>query len=115
MKRTVLALLLAPVFSGAVMAAGYTGPSDTPQIKDVAGAMTAADDTPVVLEGQIVKRLKHEQYLFKDASGTIEVEIDDDKWPQQQVSETATVRLTGEVDVHHDRRDVEVDRVELVK
>lgn len=116
MKRTALALLLAPLFSGAVMAASYTGPSDSPQVSDVAGAMTAVDDTPVVLQGQIVKRLRHEQYLFKDATGTIEVEIDDDEWPQgQEVSETATVRITGEVDVHHERRDIDVERIELVK
>ena len=49
MKRLTLALLLTPLFSTAVLAAGYTGPGATVQVTTVAAALDAADDTPVVL------------------------------------------------------------------
>jgi uncharacterized protein (TIGR00156 family) len=115
MKRFAL-VLLAPLFSTAVLAAnGYTGPGAQAAITTVAAALKANDDTPVVLQGQITKRLNDEMYEFKDATGTIQVEIDDELWPAQAVSETATVKLTGEVDRDLTSREVDVDYLELVK
>jgi uncharacterized protein (TIGR00156 family) len=115
MKRFALALLLAPLFSTAALATGYTGPGATVQVSTVAAALDAADDTPVVLQGQIVKRLQDELYEFKDASGTINVEIDDEHWPAQAISETATVKLSGEVDRDLMSREIDVEYLELVK
>ncbi|UVE18057.1 NirD/YgiW/YdeI family stress tolerance protein [Pseudomonas sp. LS44] len=118
MQRHLLALLFVPLFSASAMAAtggGYTGPGATPQVTTVAGALDAADDTPVALTGQIVKRLKGDKYEFKDATGTIQVEIDDDEWPAQSISESAKVKLTGEVERELTGREVDVDILELVK
>lgn len=115
MKRSTLVLLLAPLFSAAVLAEGYTGPGAVTQVTTVAAALDAADDTPVVLQGRIVKRLQDELYEFKDASGTIQVEIDDEDWPPQAISENATVKLTGEVDRYLTSREIDVEFVELVK
>ncbi|MBU1329601.1 MAG: NirD/YgiW/YdeI family stress tolerance protein [Gammaproteobacteria bacterium] len=114
MKRSAIALLLAPLFSTAVFAGSYTGPGAATSVTTVAAAMTAADDTPVVLQGQIVKRVQDELYEFKDATGTIHVEIDDEDWPAQSISETAKVKLTGEVDRDLTNREIDVDRVELI-
>lgn len=114
MKRTALALLALPLLSSAVFAAGYNGPGATPQVTSVSAALEAADDAHVLLEGQIVKRLQDELYEFKDATGNIQVEIDDEDWPNQTVSETAKVRLTGEVDKDFNGREIDVDRVELI-
>ena len=114
MKRLTLALLLTPLFSTAVLAAGYTGPGATVQFTTVAAALDAADDTPVVLQGQIVKRLQEELDEFKDASVTINVEIDDEQWPAQAISETATVKITGEVDRDLMSREIDVEYLELV-
>lgn len=114
MKRCILVLLLAPLFSAAVLAEGYTGPGAITQVSTVAAALDAADDTPVVLQGQIVKRLQDELYEFKDASGTIQVEIDNEDWPAQAVSERAMVKLSGEVDRDLTSREIDVDSVELI-
>ncbi len=61
------------------------------------------------------ERLQDELYEFKDATGTIHVEIDDEDWPPQAISEKATVKLTGEVDKDLTSREIDVDIVELVK
>lgn len=124
MKSIRLPLIAAiALFSGATFAAGYTGPGSeaakpapASQVTSVKAAKEAADDTPAVLEGSIVKRLHGEHYEFKDATGSMQVEIDHDDWPQGvDVSEKTRVRLTGEVD--HERKGVEidVDRVEVIQ
>lgn len=114
MKRFTLALLL-PLISTAALASSYTGPGAVAQVTTVAAALDAADDTPVLLQGQIVKRLQDELYEFKDASGSINVEIDDEHWPAQAVSETATVKISGEVDRDLTSREIDVEYLELVK
>lgn len=124
MTRIQLPLIAAiALFSGATLAAGYTGPGSEAakpapgaQVTTVKAAKGAADDTPAVLEGSIVKRLHGEHYQFMDATGSMQVEIDHDDWPQGvDVSEKTKVRLTGEVD--HERKGVEVDvdRVEVLQ
>lgn len=115
MKPHYLALLIAPLFSTAALAAGgYTGPGASQPVTTVAAALEAADDTPVVLQGQIVKRLKGETYEFRDATGTLKAEIDDDEWPPQAIGEQATVRLSGEVDRDLGGREIDVEIVEPI-
>ncbi|MCP8466824.1 NirD/YgiW/YdeI family stress tolerance protein [Pseudomonas sp. ZM23] len=125
MKLRHLPLIAAAgLFSTITLAAGYTGPGSdaakpaaAAQVTTVKQAQSAADDTPAVLEGVITKRLHGEHYEFKDATGTIQVEIDHDDWPAgASVSESTKVRLTGEVD-HHNRKatDIDVDRVEILQ
>lgn len=47
------------------------------------------------------------KYLFKDATGSMTVEIDNEKWGNTDVSEKDTLELSGEIErkfnsVHHD-------------
>jgi uncharacterized protein (TIGR00156 family) len=114
MKAKYLALLAVPLFSTAVMASNYTGPGAATQINTVAAALEAADDAQVVLQGQIVRRVKGDIYEFKDATGTMKVEIDDEDWPPQTIGEKDTVKLTGEVDRDLMGREVDVEFVERV-
>ncbi|BBP80691.1 MULTISPECIES: NirD/YgiW/YdeI family stress tolerance protein [Pseudomonas] len=114
MNTKYLALLLAPLFSTAALASSYTGPGSTPQVTTVAAAMEAADDAAVVLQGQIVKRIKGDIYEFKDATGTIKVEIDDEDWPPHAIDDKAQVKLTGEVDRDLMGREIDVEFVERV-
>lgn len=76
----------------------------------VAQAKTLKDDSKVVLTGQISRSIGDEKYEFKDATGTIIVDIDDEKWNGQPVDSSVKVTLVGEVD--HDRfpkKTVEID------
>ncbi|WP_422417990.1 YgiW/YdeI family stress tolerance OB fold protein [Pseudomonas sp. GZD-222] len=114
MKARYLALLLAPLFSTAALATGYTGPGAQP-VTTVAAANDAADDTPVVLQGYVVKKLNNDdKYEFKDTTGTIKVEIDNEDMPPVAFSEKTKVKLTGEVEKHLMSREVDVDLVEVI-
>ncbi|ENX16271.1 TIGR00156 family protein [Acinetobacter sp. CIP 64.2] len=72
-----------------------------------------ADETGVTLTGQITKHLQSDHYEFKDRSGTISVEIDDDLWRQAGLKVGDHVRLVGEVDTHrYKATDIEVIKIE---
>ncbi|MEG0862545.1 YgiW/YdeI family stress tolerance OB fold protein [Pseudomonas sp. NUPR-001] len=114
MKKRYLALLLAPLFSTAALATGYTGPGAQP-VTTVAAANDAADDTPVVLQGFVVKKLNNDdKFEFKDNTGTITVEIDKEDMPPVPFNDKTKVKLTGEVEKHLMSREVDVDLVEVI-
>ncbi len=107
---TSLSLLSAGAF------AQYTGPGATHAVTTVAEARDQRDDQPVVLRGTLVARIGHQRYRFKDATGEIDVEIDDKDLPSHQaVSATTVVELHGEVDTHRFKpTDIDVDHVRIV-
>ncbi len=110
MKKLVYTSLfaMAIAFSGVAMAdfrsqvptpsakGGFKGPSSG--ITTVAEALKAKDDSLVVLTGKIEKETGKEKYLFRDSTGAITVEIDNDDWHGQDVSPSDTVVIHGEVD-----------------
>ncbi|ESK57186.1 hypothetical protein F990_00381 [Acinetobacter tjernbergiae DSM 14971 = CIP 107465] len=72
-----------------------------------------ADETGVTLTGQITKHLQSDHYEFKDQSGTISIEVDDDIWRKAGLKVGDHVRLVGEVDTHrHKPTDIEVIKIE---
>ncbi|AKZ63741.1 hypothetical protein F506_14660 [Herbaspirillum hiltneri N3] len=104
---TIAATSAIPVF------AQYTGPSHKPAIQTVASAAKSADDTPVVLVGTIIAKLRDEHYTFQDGSGKIEIEIDDKHFPSTPINETTKVRIHGKVDKHFGKdATIDVKKVE---
>ncbi|ENW03429.1 NirD/YgiW/YdeI family stress tolerance protein [Acinetobacter beijerinckii] len=84
-------------------------------IVSVAQATKLADETGVTLTGQITKHLKSDHYEFKDKSGVIGVEIDDDIWRKAALKVGDHVRLMGEVDTHRYKpTDIEVISIEKI-
>lgn len=92
---------------------GFTGPGLA--VSTVAEANKMSDDQPVVLVGQIQQSLGDEKYLFKDASGTITIEIDDEDWRGVNVTPEDTIEISGEVDKNLFDIKVDVDTVKLKK
>jgi uncharacterized protein (TIGR00156 family) len=84
---------------------GYTGPGLTPIT--VEEAKNLRDDSPVVLQGRIVRSLGDENYLFSDDTGTITVEIDNRLWRGLSVSQDDPVEITGELE--RDRRRIKIE------
>ena len=96
----------APVAQG-----GFKGPSDG--VTTVAAALNAKDDTLVVLTGHIEKETAKEKYQFRDSTGAIIVEIDNEDWHGLTVTPADTVTIYGEVDkeIMHSP-EIDVDRIE---
>ena len=91
---------------------GFTGPQ-AQGANTVAGALKAWDDTMVTLKGNIIHQVAHEKYEFKDNTGVMIVEIDDDKWNGLSVGPNDVVEIYGEVDSEIYRKN-EVD-VKFIK
>lgn len=129
MKLRYLSICVLPLFAmtGYSQAAGYTGPAGqagntgvtaAAVVETVKAAVAAPEDTPAVLEGHITKKLaiqgQDNRYEFKDATGTLQLDIDNDKWPAD-VSDQQRVRVIGEVDLDNGKREVDVDVIQLLK
>lgn len=79
-------------------------------------ALTLADDTRVQLRGYVVRAIGDEKYQFRDSTGTITVDIDDDLWKGQAISAKTPVMIYGEVDIDYKpikRVEIDVDSVKF--
>ena len=79
-------------------------------------ALTLKDNTKVQLRGHIVKAIGDEKYQFRDQTGTITVDIDDDLWNGKAISATTLITISGEVDVDYQptkRVEIDVDAVKF--
>ena len=94
---------------------GFTGPQ-AQGVNTVAGALKAWDDTMVTLKGNILRQVGHEKYEFKDSTGTIIVDIDDDEWYGVSVGPNDVVEIYGEVDAEIYRKNqVDVKSIRKVQ
>lgn len=74
------------------------------------------DETGVTLTGQITKHIKSDHYEFKDTTGVISLEIDDDLWRAAGLKVGDHVRAVGEVDTHRYKpTDIEVVKIEKIQ
>ena len=97
---------------------GFVGPGSTAGISTVAQAKSARDDSPCVLTGNIVQRMPgdNEHYLFRDSTGEILVEIDDELFMGRTVTPETQIRIYGEVDNEvFERTKVDVKNMEILK
>lgn len=134
MKKTVIAFALMTIGFSAFSSetqGGFTDPSATPrelrsanhtggfsnpnaQITPVSEISNLKDDQYIVLQGKITQQIGHELYLFKDSTGEVEVEIDNDVWRGQTITPSDEVKLFAEIDRDWRKIEVEVKRLEKV-
>lgn len=106
-----------------VALAQYQGPAEQSQPAETYAKTTVSaikadpkDDAKVTLEGMLINKTGDETYTFKDETGEILVEIDDDDFPNQPVNENTVVRIEGEVDTHLVKDvDIDAERVIIVQ
>ncbi len=90
----------------------HQGVARVTQAAQVAGAY---EDTPCELIGNLVEQTGYDRYLFRDASGTVVVDIDRKRFRDETVTPDTRVRLVGEVDYDHGRKEVDVDYLEVLR
>lgn len=81
-------------------------------VKSVGEALKAADDTPVRLDGQIVKQVGKKDFIFKDAGGQeIQIEVSKKAWNGATISPQDNVQIIGKVDKEWNKTEVDVKQV----
>ena len=88
---------------------GFSGPG--PDLVTVQQALAMRDDARVSLQGSITRSLGDETYIFVDATGSIEVEIDHRVWRGQQITPQDVVVISGEVDREWNHVSIDVSSV----
>lgn len=97
-----------------------TSKGDYTKLTTIAEAKKQPDDTFVMLEGYITgsaKSLNAEEYMFKDDSGTIKIEINKNVWRNQTVTPSTKIRILGQVD-HNPfvgSTEIEVRQLDIIK
>ena len=118
-----IALLAVIAGSLATSLSAWAGKDDHVIIQEAAKNMVTVqqvakikDETGVTLTGQITKHIKSDHYEFKDRSGIISLEIDDDLWHAAGLKVGDHVRVVGEVDTHRYKpTDIEVVKIEKIQ
>lgn len=79
---------------------GFSGPVSGSMADTVAAAKQLADDARVVLTGNIVSQLagSKDEYIFKDATGEIQVEISPRVFRGLNITPDDKVRISGKID-----------------
>ncbi|MBL5885012.1 YgiW/YdeI family stress tolerance OB fold protein [Lelliottia aquatilis] len=119
----IMMMTTAPVFAAQ---GGFSGPSATPAqtqtqqggFVDNDGNLTTAakvkdqkDDSWVKLRGNIIERLSDDRYLFRDTTGTVNVEIDHKRWNGQTITPQDKVEIQGKVDKEWNEFEIDVKQV----
>ena len=89
---------------------GFHGPSQQ-KVTTVAAAKKLGDDSKVMLQGSIKQHKQGDIYVFEDATGTVDVDIDDDDWNGQSVAPGDKVEIRGEVDKGLRSFEIDVDSI----
>lgn len=81
-------------------------------VKTVADALKANDNTPVRLDGQIVKQIGKKDFIFKDASGQeIQIEVGKKAWHGETVGPQDNIQIMGKVDKETNKIEIDVKHV----
>ncbi len=113
--RLMAAAALTALFAATTPAQAQNAQTGRPPLTTVADVLKSkVDDYPVVVTGSIIKKIGDEKYEFRDETGTIQAEIDDEDLFNMRV-EGAQVTLTGEIDIEGSVVEIDADTVAKVQ
>lgn len=77
--------------------AGFNGDNQA-QKMSVAKALKAKDNTAVQLTGKISSQVDDDEFIFRDSSGEIRIDVEDSAWQDLNVGPNDTITIFGRVD-----------------
>lgn len=91
---------------------GFSNQTANTTVRDVLNQ--GRDDQKVVLTGKLTNYLGHDRYEFTDATGSIEVELDDDRdW--SFIKKDQLITIFGKVDRDHHNINIEVKKARVAE
>ena len=93
MKVFIKFAVLSALFFSINLFADFLGPGD--KITTVSQVKYDGPDTTIILQGNIIKKIGQWDYLFKDSTGEIKIEINDPKWVNMNVTTGTLIRIYG--------------------
>jgi len=76
----------------------------------------AGPDTSIVLQGNIIKKIRPDDYIFRDSTGKIKIEIDALGWKNMTVTPDTLIRIYGKLgNGRIGNVDLVITRVEIIE
>lgn len=94
---------------------GFIADDASTDFTTVLKAKKIEDGACVRLKGKIISKIGNEKYTFKDNTGAIQIEIDDDVWKDIKASSKDLVIIEGEIDKDWNEISIDVGIIELAK
>ncbi|MBC7002810.1 NirD/YgiW/YdeI family stress tolerance protein [Photobacterium sp. BZF1] len=123
MKKTVIAIATAAIILTTAALAGehgknestlnYSGPVETVTVADLLQDTSMFTEKQAIVEGQLIKQINADTFIFSDGTKEIQVEIDDDINMPAAINATTRLRLYGEYEGGN-TPEIEVDRLQLL-
>ncbi|KHT63892.1 hypothetical protein RJ45_09545 [Photobacterium gaetbulicola] len=123
MKNTVVALATAAIILPTAALAGehdknemalnYSGPVEAVSVADLLSDTSMFTEKETIVEGNLIKQLSADTFIFSDGTKEIQVEIDDDIKMPAAINATTRLRLYGEYEGGK-TPEIEVDRIQLL-
>ncbi|WP_314184708.1 NirD/YgiW/YdeI family stress tolerance protein [Aggregatibacter kilianii] len=67
-------------------------------ITNVQAAKKLSDNAPVTLEGYFIRQIDDDEFIFRDASGEIRIDVENRAWNGVNITPNDRVRIHGSVD-----------------
>ncbi len=99
------------------LSAAFAGFSDSRSSAiSVKDALQKSDDARVIIEGNFISQIDEDEYIFRDGSGEIVVEVDSKAWAGVDVTPDNRVRIQGKIDKEFGKKaKIDVFRVTKIK
>ena len=88
----------------------FNGPVEVTSVAELKGIKLG--ETSAMVEGNILRQIQHDKFLFSDGTGEMVVELDDDIRLDQSIDEKTKLRLSGEFETWDN--EMEVERIEIL-
>lgn len=125
--KKVIALTTLLVLSSAAIAQGGFQDSNNPRpqkntaqqgffdensaVKTVKEALDAKDNTFVILEGNIVNQIDDDEFMFRDVSGEVKIDVSKRAWNGQTISPQDKIQIRGKVDKEWNKTEIDVKQI----
>ena len=111
MKKITTLLLLGVLTTGVAFANHNNQEAKSTTIME---ALKMNDDTIVSIRGNIINKLSDDKYTFKDSTGTMTVDIDNDKWSGIASNTKDTLEISGEIEKKLNSTELDVEHIRKV-
>ncbi len=102
------------LFGGTNALADNHQKTETKPISKVSDIQSMPDDSVVYIQGYVVEDLGDDNYKFKDDSGTINIEIDEDIMEGNNVVGEAMMFITATVDKDGNVTSLDAEEVDII-
>ena len=83
----------------------FNGPVEVTSVAELKGIKLG--ETSAMVEGSILRQIRHDEFLFSDGTGEMVVELDDDIRLDRSIDTKTRLRMSGEFETWDNEMEVE--------